>query len=139
MGVYGSRLDGLVAKEQLDLVDVHPGFVQVGCVSVAKAVQGDRLADTRGLPGAPEYLLQTARTVGFAGPGGVALPAFKQVFLRTVGFVVRPQLVKDAPGQRYIPVFIALAVPNMDEHAPAVDVPELQPQQLTAAQPGRIY
>jgi hypothetical protein len=95
------------------------------------------LLDGAGLQREPEGPLQRGVTHRFGGrSGALTTVAFagKEQRGMTMSFPELAQEQERAPGQRDIPIVVALAGADVQEHALGIDVADLQPKPLAQAQ-----
>ena len=123
-----------VSEQQLDGAQIGAGFEQVRREAVAKQMRGDALRDA-GVPGrlltcAPDSF-DRDRHVG----SPALLVAWKQIGLRLHPAPVLAQGLQQLRAQRHVAVASAFAFTDVDHHALAVDVADLQRAQLGRRMP----
>ena len=127
----------LVAEVDLDLPEVLPLFEQMRGVGVAQRVNVRLLFDAAAIEGEAEGALQRGATHRF-GRGARTQPAVAFGGKEQDRMAVRlPLLAQENQGalwQRDVTVLIALARPDVQEHAFGINVTNLQAQAFPEAQ-----
>ena len=137
MQVDGGGLEVGVPEQRLHGRQVGAAFHQMRGETVAQQMRAHGFGDARSLrrfpAGFPEHFgrdrLVGARAVDRAG---------KQVRLRLHPAPVLAQGLQQLRAQRHIAVLAAFALADVDEHAVAVDILDLQLAQLGSAHTGRV-
>ena len=137
MGVDGGDDRTLVAEVDLDLAEVLALLEQMGGVGVAQGMDVRLLFDAGGVEGQAESALQGGAAHWFGGGAGAQTAVTfggKEQRGMTMRFPLLAQKQQGALGQRDVTVLIALAAPDVQEHAFGIDVRDLEPQTFAQAQ-----
>ena len=141
VGIDGGDDGTLVAEVDLDLAEVLALFEQMRGVGMTQRVNVRGLFHTAGFKGEPEGALQRGAAYRFGGGGG-ALAAVAPGGEDQRGMPMRfPELAQEqerAPGQWDVTILIALAGADVEEHAPGINVADLEVQAFPQTQAAGI-
>ena len=141
VGIDGGDDGTLVAEVDLDLAEVLALFEQMRGVGMSQRVNVRRLFHTAGFKGDPEGALQRGAAHRFGGGGGTltaVAPGGKEQRGMTMRFPEFAQEQERAPGQRDVTILIALARSDVEEHASAINVADLEVQAFPQTQAAGI-
>jgi hypothetical protein len=122
-----------VAQQYLNGAQVRARLEQVGGVRMAQRVRTDTTIDAGGLGGEAHRVPDALGRERLVGEPAV-LPPREEVRLRTYLAVVLPQGCQQRGAEGHFARVATLPALNANHHALAVDVGDLQLQQLAAAQ-----
>lgn len=129
VGIDGGGHRTLVTEVDLDLSKVLALLKQVGGVGMAQGVDMGVFGNAAGLEREPKGALERGATHGSSRrgtePSTVPLGGKEQCAV-TMGFPLLTQPLQGAPGQRHVTILIALALADVQEHAPGVNVADLE-------------
>src|SRR6202167_975670 len=137
MEIEGGMFKPLVAHQQLNGAQVGTGFEQMGREAMAQRVgmnlPGQSCALGCYTAGVPDGLIRDGLI-----DTALACSAGKEVSPRLFPTPITAQLLEQLRGKWYIPVARTLALADVDHHALAVNVLDLDPCCLGSAYSGRI-
>ena len=122
-----------MAEQYLDHANVDPALEKMGGEAVPQDVHRDLLADARRGAGRPAGRVQHRRLDRPA-----CFPPREQPVCRAGKPPIGPQDAEQLRGEHDVALLAALAVLDVDQHAPAVDVAHPEAGHLRDAQPGRV-
>jgi hypothetical protein len=126
-----------VAQVDLDLAEVFPLLQQMRRIRVPQGMDVGLLGNATGLEREPEGALERGAAHRLGGgadtPAAVAFGGEKPRRM-AVGFPLLPQQLERALRQGDVAVLIALAGPDMQEHATGIDIADLEAQPFAQAQ-----
>jgi hypothetical protein len=138
-GVDGGCLEALMAEELLDVADAGLSLEKMSCVGMAQGVREDRTLDSCGL----RVLGDEHRKK--APADATAVLRKEDCGLSRQLHELRPALTEielesgNGPSGEWDPaVFLPFAVPNEEKLLAEVDVGDVEPQALTAAETGSV-
>jgi hypothetical protein len=135
--VEGGHGRTLVAQIDLDLAEVLALLKEMRGVRVAQCVWMGGFLNTAGSERQAESPLHSGAAEGFAGRGcaltAVAFSREEQGRM-AMGFPLLAQQLQGALGKGHVTVAIAFASPNVEEHAPGIDVAYLEPEPFSQTQ-----
>jgi len=122
-------VDGAVAEQELDRVQIHPGFQQMGGKAMAPRMDALAVGDPRAPLGVVGDLLR-----GGDGQGLGAVLSHKEPRRRAIELPVGAQFGQQTDRQQSVAVFASFALMNADQQAVTCDVGEAQAHDFPNAQ-----